>query len=701
LALSNAFNPIKDSYWTGYPHHRRTPFALSPDGKSAYLAYLDQSETEVHVQQVDPVTFAATGTAVTVPGVKEAGGLVAHNDGFALLTNEPLPSGTQNAPAGNTPVPVLYRYTGGQQTFKTFLGGPSVSGSLGRVASPDLNGDLVYSETSKLYGAYFVVTAYDGRGAGHFGDSIQYVNDAGQLQNIAGATSSWGCSHNTGIAFEAADTAPFASICAEDHGAIWLNTRTQSMNGVKISNENVTNGGSNEPMGGMSGSYSSLARFSGANNYIFTWVSRGAVDLKPDTWMGGTNTQASARTVNRNVAIAYMSDKFTLVGPQAISQAGAKDGDLQVNWLTQGTADMSNAHVAALDATNAIVTWEEIAQPSCPFVAMGCKGAYTGSYFQLVENGQKVGVPVKSNNVYVAGDMVRFQDGRVCWPYVSMDWKLDGPVRGGATTRQMSFACINLDGSAPAPVPVPAAPASSAVPAPPVSSAAPAPAAPVSSSPAAAPVDNAPVSSNPVQAAPPASSSIPPASSSIPPVVDAAPGAGGPPSLTLPDLPTIAIPTTIVPASPPTNAQPSGNSPPPANGAQPSAGNGPPVANSPSACPFSNVARPGTTTTTTAITHSTFVTVIVPPAASADDAGAKTDVSVPAAGPTPTATDGTPSSSLPAPAAEVPQGTAPPASSPATPAAPVTNNSGLLAQLTGLIGLLQELLKKLQGQPAA
>jgi hypothetical protein len=71
LALDNAFNPVKEAYWTGYPHHRRTPFAVSPDGKSAYIAYLDSSETDVHIQQLDPTTFEATGTAVTVSGGKE------------------------------------------------------------------------------------------------------------------------------------------------------------------------------------------------------------------------------------------------------------------------------------------------------------------------------------------------------------------------------------------------------------------------------------------------------------------------------------------------------------------------------------------------------------------------------------------------------------------------------------------------------
>ncbi|CRK47599.1 hypothetical protein BN1723_020335, partial [Verticillium longisporum] len=52
--LAHSYNPVKEAYWTGYPHHRRTPFALSPDGKTAYLAYLDASETDVHVQPINP-----------------------------------------------------------------------------------------------------------------------------------------------------------------------------------------------------------------------------------------------------------------------------------------------------------------------------------------------------------------------------------------------------------------------------------------------------------------------------------------------------------------------------------------------------------------------------------------------------------------------------------------------------------------------
>ena len=122
---------------------------VSPDGGSAYLAYLDDSETDVHIQQVDPTNFIAVGATMTVKGAKEgtcsyfissnfiseiynfaAGGLVAQNDGFALLTNLPV-TGVSDAPPGNTPVPVIVRYKSGKQAWKTFLGGPGVHEDFG------------------------------------------------------------------------------------------------------------------------------------------------------------------------------------------------------------------------------------------------------------------------------------------------------------------------------------------------------------------------------------------------------------------------------------------------------------------------------------------------------------------------------------------------------------------------------------------
>ena len=99
---------------------------------------------------------------------------------------------------------------------------------------PDFNGDLVYSEKARLYGAYYMVTgsskvpssedrllidpAYSGFAKDHYGDNIMYVDEKGALKKIPKATSYWGCSHNMGIAFENADEPPYASICSDDHG---------------------------------------------------------------------------------------------------------------------------------------------------------------------------------------------------------------------------------------------------------------------------------------------------------------------------------------------------------------------------------------------------------------------------------------------------------------------------------------------------
>ena len=198
----------------------------------------------------------------------------------------------------------------------------------------------------------------------------------------------------------------------------------------------------------MSGSYSALANFPGSTQYIFAWASRGAVNLTQDTWLGAPYTNCSPRRLNHNVAIALLKDKSNLVGPEASSKVGAASGDDQVNWITTGSVDRSNIHVATFDGSNALVTWEEIASPKCTDPAMGCSGTFTGSYFQQVDStGKKLGSPISAMDVFVAGDMVNMGTGKLCWPYVDMAWDLSLPVGGGlptTSTSKMSFACMAI-----------------------------------------------------------------------------------------------------------------------------------------------------------------------------------------------------------------------------------------------------------------
>jgi hypothetical protein len=129
LTLTSSFDPIQAAYWTGLPHHRRTPFSVSPDGKSAYLAYLDSTYSKVVVQQVDVSTFAAIGTAFTTTGY-EAAGLVAQNDGFALMATVDA-SGTTDLPTDNEHIISLIRYKDGVEAWRTPLNGPRVHASAG------------------------------------------------------------------------------------------------------------------------------------------------------------------------------------------------------------------------------------------------------------------------------------------------------------------------------------------------------------------------------------------------------------------------------------------------------------------------------------------------------------------------------------------------------------------------------------------
>lgn len=156
LSLAASFDPIKAAYWTGLPHHRRTPFSVSPDGKSAYLAYLDSTFKNIIVQQVDVNTFTAVGSAATIPGF-EASGLVAQNDGFALMATV-TPAGSVDLPPNNFPIVAVIRYKNGKEAWRAPLNGPGVHKDKGLSATPDANGDLAYSAASGLYGAYFVVT---------------------------------------------------------------------------------------------------------------------------------------------------------------------------------------------------------------------------------------------------------------------------------------------------------------------------------------------------------------------------------------------------------------------------------------------------------------------------------------------------------------------------------------------------------------
>ncbi|MGW2703207.1 hypothetical protein [Streptomyces sp. NPDC001340] len=126
--------------------------------------------------------------------------LVAHNDGFALLTR------VSDSNKWHETAVAIVRYTGGKQTWRTKL-----TGAASHDTAPTLDGRLTWNGTK--YGAYFVVHGAGGLADGHYGDKLSYLSAKGA--KLSGGWS-WGCSHNEGIALHAETSGAFTSLCFDD-----------------------------------------------------------------------------------------------------------------------------------------------------------------------------------------------------------------------------------------------------------------------------------------------------------------------------------------------------------------------------------------------------------------------------------------------------------------------------------------------------
>lgn len=90
------------------------------------MAYLDTTYASVVVQPVDPATFAAKGSSVSIKRAREVSGLVAQNDGFAVLVKV-------DTDASGVPFPIatIMRYKGTTKAWERAVNGPSVNAQSG------------------------------------------------------------------------------------------------------------------------------------------------------------------------------------------------------------------------------------------------------------------------------------------------------------------------------------------------------------------------------------------------------------------------------------------------------------------------------------------------------------------------------------------------------------------------------------------
>ncbi|MEU4163547.1 RNA polymerase sigma factor [Actinoplanes sp. NPDC026670] len=399
--------------YSGKQHSRRTPFAVAPNG-TAWLAWLAADGANVHVTPLGK-DLKRSGDDVVVPG-REASGLIAHDDGFALLTRRADPNGNTFGDSGA----YLIRYRGGKQAWSSVLTDAATS-------TPMLVGDLAWNGT--VYGAYFAVRDE----SGHFGDRLSY-RDAGGSPVSGGWT--WGCSHNTGIALAAEKKLPFASVCANDwKDGLFLNTGIgfPRPGAARLDHEECVAGYCGEPFGGDGGSYSNLVRFADGR-YLLAWQSRGWSRTSPDP-ADDYGYLVTARWKNHNVAVTSLSDKNSAATPLTTDPSTRA-----IRYLTSTAAsDHVNVRIGRF-GTNAFVVWDQVAVSGCS--AGVCDGRYTGTYGQVLT---AAGVPsgkARKLDVQVGGDLVPLADGTLAWPFVDKTPDYRSRGKASPTTKTITIAVM-------------------------------------------------------------------------------------------------------------------------------------------------------------------------------------------------------------------------------------------------------------------
>jgi hypothetical protein len=378
--------------YDGFPVLSRIELSPQPNG-GALIAWQTLDRTAIHVTPLGPDQQRA-GDDVSVAAL-ELAGLVAHDDGFALLARQPDPGQPLSVDPNEmgTQAAFLLRYRGGAPAFALAL-----TGTTSPVPSLDyssaLDGQLAWN--GARYGAYFAVHAGLGSAmAGDWGDQLSYADDQGDL--LAGGWG-WGCSLDTGLRLLAEASGPFSAACLSDGtpqtGLNWMTEGEQQ----HLAFEETWSGYT-------AGSFGSIVRVADGSHRV-VWSSRGDGGQEP----GAAGTSGSLSFHAR----AMDAPDLAMI---AMSPDGSPEGP--VIWLTRTpTLPEITVHVAPYGADQYLMIWTTL--QSCQYDNGNCYGPFGAVLARIIDaegNAQSGDEELPAWPSDAAGLTV-FANGDVGWAFV-------------------------------------------------------------------------------------------------------------------------------------------------------------------------------------------------------------------------------------------------------------------------------------------
>ena len=395
VTLPAAFGYLESGY-NQLPQWTRVDTQAAPDG-SVRVAW--PAADGVHVTSLSP-TLARQGTDTVVPDTEEVSGLVAHNDGFALLTRVPDTNKWGDTAAA------LIRYKDGSALFSKKL-----TGTASNDTSPVLDGALKWNGSK--YGAYFVVHGAGGFADGHYGDKLAYLDDTGTVKSGGW---DWGCSHNEGIALAPAASGDFPSLCFDDwRSGLFVSTGISAPDDAPVVQREQCWAGY---CGGAYPSSSGDLVKTSTGGYATAFASRGAASAVKNTAdSSGRGWTVTPKTDTHQVAVAFLKDAST---PGSVVA------------LTDDTGtDHRNVHITPY-GKNLLVSWESVADATCKDGT--CTGKFTGTHLRVVD---ATGTPVSADEVVdarIAGDIATLPDGSLAWAFAPATPDYGSAMSGASPT---------------------------------------------------------------------------------------------------------------------------------------------------------------------------------------------------------------------------------------------------------------------------